>query len=60
MDKSQFAQDEVFNKLIGMSPLFAWKGYVKISYGGSPLRIVSVDPIEGTAVEYFDGVFGRV
>ena len=56
---SDVAKEEVSKKLNAMNTPFNFKGYVKISYGGSPLRIISVDPIEGTVVEYFDRVFER-
>ena len=54
---STVAKDEVFKKLNAMLTSFNYKGYVKISYGGVPFRIISVDPLEGTATEYCDTVF---
>ena len=57
---SDFAMDEVFKKLDAMTPPFNFRGYVKISYGGSPLRTVSVDPIEGSAIDYVANVITRV
>lgn len=48
------AQQEVTTKLIGMPEGFKYKGYAKVTYmKASPLSISSVDPIEGTAIDFF-------
>ena len=54
---SDAAQAEVREKLKAMNTSFNFQGYVKISYTYFPLRVVSVDPIEGVGVEYIDNVF---
>lgn len=56
---SDFAKDEVFKKLDAITTPFNFRGYVKISYGGSPLRTVSVDPIEGSLIDYVANVITR-
>lgn len=57
---SEAAQSEVAVKLQGMSTDFVqkkYKGYAKVSYARkSPLRVISVDPIEGTIVSYYRGL----
>ena len=50
------AKTEVLKKLSMMDTSFNFKGYVKISYGGIPLRIINIEPIEGTSFEYFDNL----
>lgn len=52
---SDAAKREVQGKLEMLPNNFDFKGYVKVSYAeSSPLRVVSVDPIEGTINDYFD------
>ncbi len=57
---SEAAKSEVTRKLLGMSKEFVeykYKGYAKVSYvKRSPLRVKSVDPIEGTIVSYYKGL----
>ncbi len=51
---SDAAKQEVREKLDEMAAPFDFKGYAKVSYAeSSPLRVVSVDPIEGTVIDYF-------
>jgi hypothetical protein len=51
---SDAAKREVESKLEGEPDTFNFKGYAKVSYAeSSPLRVVSVDPIEGTINNYF-------
>ena len=57
---SDIAKKEVLRKLNAMNTPFNFEGYAKISYGGSPLRVIAVDPIEGTAVDYMNSVFEKV
>lgn len=51
---SSVAQSEVKEKLKAAPKGFNFKGYAKISYAEtSPLRMVSVEPIEGTPIDFF-------
>jgi len=56
-DLSPNAQKEVRAKLektIETNESFRYKGYAKVIYArASPLRVISVDPIEGTIIDYF-------
>jgi len=48
------AQEEVKLKLIKMPEGFKYKGFAKVTYTKeSPLTITGVDPIEGTAIDFF-------
>lgn len=52
---SEAAKREVELKLSQMDDDFNFNGYAKISYArASPLRVIRVDPIEGTIVDYFN------
>ena len=53
---SEQAREEVLRKLDGMEQSFKdkFEGYAKIVYGkNSPLKVLSVDPIAGTIIDYF-------
>ena len=51
---SAAAIEEVRQKLLKTPKEFQYKGYAKVSYvKNSPLRVSSVDPIEGTIVTYY-------
>lgn len=51
------AQNEVAQKLKNLPEDYGFKGYVKVSYGlGSPLKVLSVDPIKGTVLDYFKDI----
>lgn len=48
------AQNEVAEKLSGMADHFNYRGYAKITYSHeSPIKMIGVDPIEGTIVDFF-------
>ena len=48
------AQREVAQKMSQKDETFNFKGYAKVVYTkNSPLSIQSVDPIEGTIIDYF-------
>jgi glycine cleavage system H lipoate-binding protein len=52
-DLSEAAQSEVNIKLQAVRDGFNYKGYAKVVYvESSPTRIKSVDPIEGTILDY--------
>lgn len=54
---SDAAKREVFSKLKDKPDSFNFKGYAKVSFAqASPLRIISVDPIEGTINDYFKDI----
>lgn len=58
---SPVAQKEVREKLEKEGERFNFKGYAKVSYAeGSPLYVVSVDPIEGTIMDVFDEVMKEI
>ncbi|MCL4336315.1 MAG: hypothetical protein M1393_02735 [Candidatus Thermoplasmatota archaeon] len=58
---SDAAKREVQGKLENLPNEFNFKGYVKVSYAeSSPLRVVSVDPIEGTINDYFDTFYEKL
>ncbi len=51
---SSAAKEEVQQKLLQKPDGFKYIGYAKVSYvKNSPLRVSSVDPIEGTIVTYY-------
>jgi hypothetical protein len=51
---SDAAKREVESKLEVEPDTFNFKGYAKVSYVEyPPMRVVSVDPIEGTVNDYF-------
>ena len=51
------ARREVYQKLEAMKEPFNFRGYAKIVYThSSPLRVASVDPIEGNIVTYFSEI----
>lgn len=55
------AQDEVKIKLINMPEGFRYKGFAKVTYTkASPLTITGVDPIEGTAIDFFKHISDTV
>lgn len=58
---SEVAQREVESKLSNFPTSFNFRGYAKVSYAeSSPMRIVSVDPIEGTINNYFNDMMRRI
>lgn len=58
---SSSAQKEVKEKLASKSEGFNYQGYAKVSYReNSPLSVVSVDPIEGTILDVFSEVMGKI
>lgn len=58
---SEAAKKEVESKLTKLDDNFRFKGYAKVSYAqNSPLRVVSVDPIEGTVVDYFNDLAKQI
>jgi len=48
---SDYAKNEVEHILNELPDSFNFKGYVKILYNNN--RIVSVEPIEGTSIDYY-------
>ena len=55
------AQKEVQEKLAGLPENFTFKGFAKVSYGyGSPLKVLYVDPIEGTSLNYFNSILNKI
>ncbi|MHB1709495.1 MAG: hypothetical protein ACYCT2_08495 [Thermoplasmataceae archaeon] len=58
---SEVAQREVESKLANLPQNFNFRGYAKVSYAeSSPLRIVRVDPIEGTINNYFNDLSRQI
>jgi hypothetical protein len=61
---SETAQQEVIGKLSQLAkaqPKFNYQGYAKVSYvEHSPLSVYSVDPIEGTIVDFSEYVFNKI
>lgn len=58
---SEAARREVEEKLKNVPDSFRFRGYAKISYAeSSPLRVVSVDPIEGTIFDYFKDIRQKI
>lgn len=58
---SEAAKQEVKEKLSQLNDNFKFMGYAKVSYAqNSPLRVVSVDPIEGTVVDYFNELANKI
>ena len=54
---SESAQREVAQKLSSFSRPFNFKGYAQVTYTeASPYRVSSVDPIEGTINDFFNGI----
>lgn len=52
---SDAGKKEVEEKLKNLPESYDFRGYVKVSYTDSPaLRIVSVDPIQGTIYDYLE------
>ncbi len=50
---SSEAQNEILGKLKYVQKGFRYEGYAKVVYAkASPLRVISVDPIEGTIIDY--------
>ena len=55
---SPSAQAEVRTKLEDVSESFNFRGYAKVSYvETSPLRVISVDPIEGDTLDILEQIF---
>ena len=53
---NQFAQKQIRDKVSQKGMEFArnWKGYAKVVYAtASPPKIVEIEPIEGTPVDYY-------
>ena len=53
------ARQEIVNKIAGKPESFRrnYKGFAKVTYvTASPPKIVGVEPIEGTVIEYFESV----
>ncbi len=54
---SDAAKSEVELKLSKQPDTFNFRGYAKVSYAeSSPLRVFSVDPIEGTVIDYYHSI----
>ncbi len=54
---SDTAQSEVALKLENLPKAFRYRGFAKIVYAkASPLRVISVDPIEGNILDYFNTI----
>jgi hypothetical protein len=58
---SEAAKMEVEEKLKSVPEDFEFRGYAKVSYAeSSPLRVVSVDPLEGTIFDYFKSITRQI
>lgn len=58
---SEAAQKEVEQKLATKPETFNFKGYAQVLYAeASPLRVDRVDPIEGTALDFFKGIAASI
>lgn len=55
------AQEEVQSKLEKKGPEFRYHGYARVNYiENSPLKVHSVDPLEGTILEIYKSIMSKI